>query len=242
MQQVSFSYLCSMKIGIIVAMDKEFTQLKSILDNTKTERINFKDFVIGMLREKEIILQQCGIGKVNSAIGAVEMIDNYHPDLIISSGCAGGADSKLEVTQVVVAKECVYHDAYCGDEQQFGQIMGMPARFKTSQEYIDKALSLNEMGGNIPPVHAGLTVSGEWFVNSKEKMQSIIERFPEAMAVDMESCSIAQVCHIYKTPFVSFRVISDIPLKDTNASQYFNFWSKIAEGSFEVTKHFLKTL
>ena len=73
-------------------------------------------------------------------------------------------------------------------------------------------------------------------------MQSIIDRFPEAMAVDMESCSIAQVCHIYKTPFVSFRVISDIPLKDTNASQYFNFWSKIAEGSFEVTKHFLKTL
>ena len=231
-----------MKIGIIVAMDKEFTQLKSILDNTKTERINFKDFVIGMLGEKEIILQQCGIGKVNSAIGAVEMIDNYHPDLIISSGCAGGADSKLEVTQVVVAKECVYHDAYCGDEQQFGQIMAMPARFKTSQEYIDKALSLNEMDGNIPPIYAGLTVSGEWFVNSKEKMQSIIDCFPEAMAVDMESCSIAQVCHIYKTPFVSFRVISDIPLKDTNASQYFNFWSKIAEGSFEVTKHFLKTL
>ena len=120
--------------------------------------------------------------------------------------------------------------------------MGMPARFKTSQEYIDKALSLNEMDGNIPPIYAGLTVSGEWFVNSKEKMQSIIDRFPEAMAVDMESCSIAQVCHIYKTPFVSFRVISDIPLKDTNASQYFNFWSKIAEGSFEVTKHFLKTL
>ena len=28
------------------------------------------------------------------------------------------------------------------------------------------------------------------------------------MAVDMESCSIAQTCHIYNTPFVSFRIIS----------------------------------
>ncbi len=231
-----------MKIGIIVAMDKEFIQLKSILNNTETKRINAKDFVIGTLNDKEIILQQCGIGKVNSAIGAVEMINNYHPDLVISSGCAGGADTSLEVTQVVVAKECVYHDAYCGNEQQFGQIMGMPARFKTSQEYIDKALSLNNLGGNVPTVKAGLTVSGEWFVNTKEKMQHIIERFPEATAVDMESCSIAQVCYIYKTPFVSFRVISDIPLKDINASQYFNFWSKIAAGSFEVTKHFLKAL
>lgn len=231
-----------MKIGIIVAMDKEFHQLRSILNDTRTEHINDKEVVIGRMEGKEIILQQCGIGKVNSAVGAVEMINHYHPDLIISSGCAGGADTRLEVTEVVVATECVYHDAYCGDEQQFGQIMGMPARFKAPQELIDKALSLNSSKDNLPKVTAGLTVSGEWFVNTKEKMQSILERFPEAQAVDMESCSIAQVCHIYKTPFVSFRIISDIPLKDTKASQYYNFWDKIAEGSFEVTKHYLSTL
>ncbi len=231
-----------MKIGIIVAMDKEFHQLRSILNATRTERINDKEVVIGRMEGKEIILQQCGIGKVNSAVGTVEMISHYHPDLIISSGCAGGADTRLEVTEVVVATECVYHDAYCGDEQQFGQIMGMPARFKAPRELIDKALSLNNSKDNLPKVTAGLTASGEWFVNTKEKMQSILERFPEAQAVDMESCSIAQVCHIYKTPFVSFRIISDIPLKDTKASQYYNFWDKIAEGSFEVTKHYLNTL
>ena len=62
------------------------------------------------------------------------------------------------------------------------------------------------------------------------------------MAVDMESCSIAQVCHIYHTEFVSFRIISDIPLKDTKAAQYFDFWSRLAEGSFEVTRSFLEQL
>lgn len=82
-----------MKIGIIVAMDKEFKQLNTILSDTQTEHINHKNFVRGNLEDKEIILQQCGIGKVNSAIGAVEMINHYHPDLIISSGCAGGADT-----------------------------------------------------------------------------------------------------------------------------------------------------
>ena len=30
-----------------------------------------------------------------------------------------------------------------------------------------------------------------------------------------------QTCHIYKTPFISFRIISDVPLKDTKAQQYF---------------------
>ena len=35
---------------------------------------------------------------------------------------------------------------------------------------------------------------------------------------------------------------SDVPLKDTNASQYFDFWNRMAEGSFEMTRDFLKKL
>ena len=46
-----------MKIGIIVAMDKEFAQLEKVFHN-----------------DKNIIIQKCGIGKVNSAIGATKMI------------------------------------------------------------------------------------------------------------------------------------------------------------------------
>ena len=58
----------------------------------------------------------------------------------------------------------------------------------------------------------------------------------------MESCSIAQTCHIYGVPFISFRIISDIPLKDEKASQYFDFWARLAEGSFNVTHKFLALL
>ena len=114
---------------------------------------------------------------------------------------------------------------------------------KTPKEYVEKALAINNLPGNRhPKIHAGQIVSGEWFVDSKEKMRSILEHFPQAMAVDMESCSIAQTCHIYKTPFISFRIISDVPLKDTKAQQYFDFWAKMAEGSFNVTKAFLESL
>ena len=240
---LTFSYLCSMKIGIIVAMDKEFTQLKSILEHTETVCRNHKEFVLGKVGDKEIVLQKCGIGKVNSAIGAVEMINNYKPDLVVSSGCAGGADTMLNVMDVVVATECVYHDVSCGTEAAKGQVMGMPARYATPAELVEKALSLNDTkDGNDFTIKAGLTVSGDYFVTTKEKMQSIMNDFPEATAVDMESCSIAQVCYIYGVPFVSFRVISDIPLKDTDASMYYDFWNKVAEGSFEVTKHFINTL
>lgn len=218
-----------MKIGVIVAMDKEYNQLKAL----------------GDINGKEIIVEKCGIGKVNSALGALEMIKQHKPDLIISSGCAGGADTSLNVGDVVVASSCVYHDAYCGENCEFGQILGMPARFDAPKEFVDKALSLNYIfaqQGSELKVKSGLTVSGEWFVDSQDKMRSIMEHFPEATAVDMESCSIAQTCYKYNVPFVSFRIISDVPLKDHKAQMYFDFWDRMADGSFEVTKDFIEAL
>ena len=121
----------------------------------------------------------------------------------------------------------------------------MPARFDAPKEFVDKALSLNNIfaqQGSELKVKSGLTVSGEWFVDSQDKMRSIMEHFPEATAVDMESCSIAQTCYKYNVPFVSFRIISDVPLKDHKAQMYFDFWDRMADGSFEVTKDFIEAL
>jgi len=228
-----------MKIGIIVAMDKEFVQLKTLLDEGRTERHNHIDFVTGQIGRSEVVMLQCGIGKVNASIGAVELIGRFHPDLVISTGVAGGADVCLNPTEVVVSTDCVYHDVYCGDDCSFGQVMGLPPRYASPAELVAKALAVSTPA---TPVHEGTIVSGDWFVDTKEKMQSILEKFPEAMAVDMESCAIAQTCHLYATPFISFRIISDVPLKDTKASQYFDFWSRMADGSFSVTKAFLQQL
>jgi len=85
-------------------------------------------------------------------------------------------------------------------------------------------------------------VTGDWFVDSKEKMKSILQAFPDALAVDMESASIAQVCHIYGVPFVSFRIISDIALAENNASMYENFWDEIADSSFKVSHQFINSI
>ena len=112
----------------------------------------------------------------------------------------------------------------------------MPERFAADPKLL-------EVVDKMPvTTHKGLIVTGDWFVDTREKMQSIIDLFPEAKAVDMESCAIAQACYINKVPFISFRIISDIPLRDTDASQYHNFWSNVANRSFEATRTFLENL
>ena len=214
-----------MKIGIIVAMDKELHQLQQLFN------------------DGNVLVQKCGIGKVNAALGAQRMINEFHPDCIISSGCAGGNGDDINIQDVVVSSELCYHDVYCGraidDTTVYGQVQGLPARYQADVRLLQKA---KELAVPSVSVHAGLIVTGDWFVDSKEKMREIIGHFLEAKAVDMESCAIAQTCYINQVPFISFRVISDIPLRDTDASQYHNFWDTVAEHSFQVTKTFVESL
>ena len=208
-----------MKIGIIVAMDKELQQLRPLFP------------------EDKVILEKSGIGKVNAAIQTVEIICQHKPDVIISTGCAGGNGDDINVQDVVVSTQLAYHDVYCGEaigHSVYGQVQGLPARFEADPYLLSKA----QQTGAKP----GLIVTGDWFVDTKEKMREIIGHFPEAKAVDMESAAIAQTCYIYKVPFISFRVISDIPLRDTNASMYHDFWNTIAQNSFNVTRTFIESL
>ena len=206
-------------------MDKELRQLQEVFKNS------------------DVLVQKCGIGKVNAAVGAQKMINEFHPDVIISSGCAGGNGDDINVQDIVVSSELCYHDVYCGkaidDTTVYGQVQGLPARYQADSELLRKAISLPT--SNIR-LHPGLIVTGDWFVDSKDKMREIIGHFPEAKAVDMESCAIAQTCYINNVKFISFRVVSDIPLRDTDASQYHDFWNTVAENSFQTTRAFVESL
>jgi len=205
-------------------MDKEYNQLRPLFP------------------EDQVILQKSGIGKVNAALQTQEMIRQYKPDVIISSGCAGGNGDDINIQDVVVSTQIAYHDVYCGTaigHSVYGQVQGLPPRFEADPDLLQKALQINQENLSI---HPGLIVTGDWFVDSKEKMREIIGHFPEAKAVDMESAAIAHTCYLNQVPFISFRVISDIPLRDTDASQYHDFWNTIAENSFQVTRTFIESL
>ncbi len=214
-----------MKIGIIVAMDRELQQLQQVFEGS------------------QVIVEKCGIGKVNAALGVQRMINEHRPDCIISSGCAGGNGDDIEVKDVVVSTQLAYHDVYCGtavgSSVVYGQVQGLPARFDADPYLLQKAKEMRQDG---LAIHPGLIVTGDWFVDSREKMRSIIDHFPEAKAVDMESAAIAHTCHLAGVPFISFRVVSDVPLRDTKAQQYHDFWAQVAAQSFLTTRTFVESL
>lgn len=219
-------------------MSSEQKQLANQLENPTERKEGPFTYTEGTIKNNTIILMQCGIGKVNAAAGAVEMIRNFAPDCIISTGVAGGIDSCLNVMDVVVSSRIVYHDVWCGEGNAYGQIQGLPLYFTGNETLYQCAISLDTETA----IHGGLICSGDKFITDRQELETIKANFPEGLTVDMESASIAQVCHLYEVPFISFRIISDTPGAEKHLEQYKNFWGEMADRSFHVTEAFLKAL
>ncbi len=225
-------------IGVLTAMSVEYKQIASILTDTKTEKIGPHEFLKGTLGNKEIILMQCGIGKVNAASGVTNMIIHYKPDGIVSTGVAGGIDVCLRVMDVVVSTQTCYHDVSCGDDVDPGQVQGLPRFVESSKGMVETTKAMQTDGRRVP----GLICTGDQFITNREQLNAIKATYPEGLAVDMESAAIAQVCHLYGIPFASFRIISDTPGAEAHFEEYLNFWQTMADKSFSVTRLFLNSL
>lgn len=217
-------------------MDIEYRQMRDALGGDT-----------GRLGNNEIILWQCGIGKVNAAVGTMRLIAQHHPDAIISTGLAGGIDPLMHVMDILAATQCVYHDVDCGgisstgDAINLGQVQGLPARYDADQHLVDAALKVPRAEGE--RLMTGLICTGDQFITDRERQNTIKRHFPDGLACDMESAAIAQTCYLQKIPFMSLRVISDTPGNtDNHQQQWDDFLASMCDRSFRFVKQYLETL
>lgn len=64
----------------------------------------------------------------------------------------------------------------------------------------------------------GLICSGDAFINGSAPLARIRAVFPSVAAVEMEAAAIGHVCHLFKTPFVVVRAISDVADQESHLS------------------------
>lgn len=224
-----------MKIGVIIAMDIEYRQMRDALGGDS-----------GRLGSNEIVLWRCGVGKVNAAVGTMRLIQEHHPDAIVSTGLAGGIDPLLKVMDIFVATQCVYHDVDCGGISEdgpcvLGQVQGLPACYDADPRLLDHALEVPIRDGERRIT--GLICTGDQFITDRERQNNIKRHFPDGLACDMESAAIAQTCYLLNVPFISLRVISDTPGRtDDHHVQWADFLASMCNTSFRFVKNYLEML
>lgn len=133
-------------------------------------------FYTGILKDREVVITQSGIGKVNAAISTTLLINKFKPDIIINTGSAGALDESLNVGDVLISDDVKYHDADAtAFGYEYGQVPQMPVAFQSSKPLIEKVSQVVQQQQLTAKV--GLIVSGDSFIGSVEQRQKLKKHF-----------------------------------------------------------------
>ena len=225
-----------MVIGIIAAMNSEIKHIYDSLENKTIHKVNNVEIYEGEINNHKIYVSLSGIGKVNSAINTALLINNFTPDIVINSGIAGGSQG-LKTFDLVIADKLTYSDFDCQVfGYKFGQVPQMPQYFYSDEQFrklVENYLQQNKINYKT----ATVLTADSFRLSAKE-----IKNQEEIYAVEMEGTSIAQACYKLNTPFLSFRIISDILDSDNHIEEYNLFEEKSAKLSSDIIINFIKNL
>jgi adenosylhomocysteine nucleosidase len=197
-----------MAIGIISAMLEEVQSLINVLQNVK-----------------EVIIVFSRWGKVASAVTTTQLINDYSIDEIIFTGVAGSLNNSLRIGDIIIGTNLYQHDMDTRplfnqfeipllgktyfQTQNNTQLENAVLKFTASIESHISQENLSKFDIKKVQIRKGTILSGDQFISTQKKVAKLKETIPNALCVEMEGASVAQVCYEYKIPYSVIRVISD---------------------------------
>jgi adenosylhomocysteine nucleosidase len=198
-----------MKLGIIGAMDVEVATLKAKMENVTAATHAGSVYFEGILEGTPAVVVQCGVGKVNAALCAQILCSVYGVTAIVNTGIAGSLCAELDIGDLVVSRDAMYHDFDCVHfGYEMGKVPGMDVvAFPADAKMMELAFAAAEA---INPGHTkiGRVASGDLFVAAKPAKEAIITK-TGALCTEMEGAAIAHTAYRNGVPFVILRAISD---------------------------------
>ena len=204
---------------------------------------------------EDVVMVQCGVGKVQSAMVTQHAVDQFSPDRILMFGAAGALNPDVQIGDVIIATETVQHDmdaTILGLEPgtipytDFRVIPCDAELVRTAQAVsvpeLPKMPELDEVLDDDPEherLHSGRVASGDQFVSDSFDRIELNESF-DAIAVEMEGASVGLVAHVNGVPFVLVRTVSD--RSDGSAVEFEKFITICSAFSWHYMSGILKAL
>ena len=186
-----------MKIGILCACPPEFAPYEKLIAGKAAAHRGCL-VLEGKLCGKDAAVICCGLGKVNAAIGAALLINDFSADRVVLSGVAGALAEGLRIGDTVMVTDTLYHDLDAGLPAGYPPSHIEPV-FMCDPELIGLAKALS--------LHFGRTVTGDRFIDDEGRAE-LIEKF-HPLTCDMETAAAAHMCRTLGIPFNAVRAVSD---------------------------------
>jgi len=204
------------RLAIVGAMHEEIAALRPCLEDVRTERRAGRDFHLGRLDGRDVILVRCGIGKVAAATTTAVLLDAFDARALLFTGVAGGLDDSVRVGDIVVATALLQHDMNAEPLFPRWEVpltgrarFDADAAWTTRLVQAGRSLAVSGTHAVAATIHQGLVISGDRFVATRAESDQLRALLPDALSVEMEGAAVAQVCHDFARPFAVVRTISD---------------------------------
>ena len=216
------------KIGIIGAMETEVSLIKESMQKSGAmKEISASGLVFfeGNIGGTNVVAVKSGVGKVNAALCAQNLIIRFGVTHIINTGIAGAMGGNLKIFDMVVSSDAVYHDM---EAVAFGykptEIPQMKcSAFPADRKLIEIAKTAFEKANKISgrKILEGRIATGDQFIADKENKARIRE-ICSPLCCEMEGAAIAHACYLNNTPYLVLRCISDMADDTVEATYSFN--------------------
>jgi len=223
-------------LGLIVAEKEETANLVKTL-KSKIIGFNGIKYYIGYLDNQQVVICFSGIGKVNAAIAATNMIINFNVDKIFNIGLCGSCKPAVKPGSILIADNVEYSDVdLTAFNYLLNQLPDEPMQYSIKNQYVEglKALVENKIIGTIATADSVVSIKN-------------VESFPSlanknVLGFDMEAAAIAQVCNKTKTDFFCMKLVSDnLSYDESSKSQYNTNYKTLAKQIEKICLDVIKT-
>jgi adenosylhomocysteine nucleosidase len=173
------------EIAFIFALNAESGALTDLLESSTYAKCPTFVERAGLLDGRPVVVAEVGVGAEAAARGTADCLALHKPKWVVSAGFAGGLAEGLNKGHILMADELV----------------------DPSGNVLETGLKIDRSSLS-PSLHVGRLLTVDHLIREPDEKRSLAQQH-NAVACDMESFAVAEVCRQVGVPFFSVRVISD---------------------------------
>lgn len=189
-------------LALVVALPEEVSGILKAGDWQRVPSSASLATYQGRVGGREAIIAVSGVGRSRAEATAREVIEEHHPDAVLSLGFAGGLTEESAVGDLVVAQAIMSID----NSQDKTGVPGVSEPLASDEWLVRDALHVLASRGLKHHSGACLTTSQ---IASDPGGKTYLAKATGALAVEMESFWIGLVCQEHNVPYLAVRAIVD---------------------------------
>jgi adenosylhomocysteine nucleosidase len=186
-------------IAVVISANAEWKPVKEALAPDRIERSPYGEYFTHTIAAEPVLFFHGGWGKIDAAASTEYIIGQWRPQLLINLGTCGGIDGRMQRLERLLVDRTVVYDIH----EAIGDSAEAIAAYATE-------IDLDWLGDRFPLRHRRAAMYSADRDLVAADVTDLTRRFPDVVAADWESASIARVAARRGTRLLILRAASDL--------------------------------